>query len=191
MGIKALDKAGDTVYPFHEITSYRRRTMHQDRKAEIHTIEPFFDSSSKLLILGSFPSVKSREAGFYYAHPTNRFWKVLSSLFNTELGSIDSKKEFLSRSHIALWDTIGSCTIEGSSDSSIEDVIPNDIDWILSRTEISTIILNGSKSRDVFLKHFIGFDRAEIITLPSTSAANASYSLERLISCWHVLTELL
>ena len=164
--------------------------MHRDRKEATHTIEPFFDSESRLLILGSFPSVKSREAGFYYAHPTNRFWKVLSVLFNTEFSTIESKKDFLHSNHIALWDTIGSCTIEGSSDSSIENVNPNDINWILDRTKIRLIILNGSKARDVFRKHYRNFDRAEIITLPSTSAANASYSLERLISQWKIITEL-
>lgn len=157
------------------------------RNTAVHTIDPVYSPESKILILGSFPSVKSREAGFYYAHPTNRFWKILAALFNTELPDIESRKSFLLSHGIALWDTIGRCTIKGSSDSSIEDAVPNDIASLINTTNIHTIILNGNKSRDMFRKYLSDYIEADVITLPSTSAANASYSLPELIDAWSII----
>lgn len=111
-----------------------------------HPIEPVFDQDSRILILGSFPSVKSREVNFFYGHPQNRFWKVIAAVYGEKTpGSIEEKKSFLLRNHIAVWDVIKSCDIEGSADSSIKNVVPNDLNRILNQAEIEHIFLNGKK----------------------------------------------
>ena len=118
----------------------------------VHPIAPVFDKDSKVLILGSFPSVKSREEGFFYGHPQNRFWKVTSQVFGEELPvTIDEKKAFLIRNHIAVWDVIGSCEIEGSSDSSIRNVTVNDLSVILDTADIRAIFLNGRKAEQYYI----------------------------------------
>lgn len=115
-----------------------------------HPIEPIYDKASKILILGSFPSVKSREEGFFYGHPQNRFWKVLSKVFETEIPlTIQEKKAFLHNNHIAVWDVIQSCDIKGSSDSSIKNVIPNDLSQILDYANIKQIFVNGKKAEQL------------------------------------------
>ena len=153
---------------------------------EYHTIAPFYNSDSKVLILGSFPSVKSREEGFYYAHPQNRFWKVLSLIFKEE---ITNKKEFLVNHHIALFDVCASCEINGSSDASIKEVVPNDIEKILINSQIKYIILNGKKASSLYTKYMKGISLPSI-TLPSTSPANASFSLEKLVDSYQIIKEL-
>lgn len=153
---------------------------------EYHTIAPFYNSDSKVLILGSFPSVKSREEGFYYAHPQNRFWKVLSRVFKEE---ITNKKEFLVNHHIALFDVCASCEINGSSDASIKEVVPNDIEKILINSQIKYIILNGKKASSLYAKYMKGISLPSI-TLPSTSPANASFSLEKLVDSYQIIKEL-
>jgi hypoxanthine-DNA glycosylase len=154
---------------------------------ESHNIEPVFNKESKILILGSFPSVKSRKQQFFYGHPQNRFWKVISSITNEELPTtIDEKKNLLLRNHIAVWDVIKSCDIIGSSDSSISNVRANDIYRILNVANIKSIYANGDKSYSLFRKYFKELD---IIKLPSTSPANAQYSLERLIEEWKIIME--
>ena len=117
---------------------------------EYHTIKPFYNKDSKILILGSFPSVKSREEGFYYAHPQNRFWRILSSVFEEE---IVDKKEFLKKHKIALFDVCASCEIKGSSDASIKEVVPNDIEEILKESGIKQIILNGKTASKLYQKY--------------------------------------
>ena len=110
----------------------------------VHPIQPVYDRDSRILILGSFPSTRSRETGFFYGHPQNRFWKVVSYIYEeNEPHDIEEKKAFLLRNHIAVWDVIGSCDIEGSSDSSIRNVIPNDLSSILNTAEIRNIYVNG------------------------------------------------
>jgi len=152
---------------------------------QIHNIEPVFDNNSKILILGSFPSVKSREQQFFYGHPQNRFWNVISSLTNEELPkTIEEKKTLLLRNNIAVWDVIKLCDITGSSDSSITNVIPNDIYKILNVAQIKAIYANGDKSYSLFKRYF---KELKVIKLPSTSPANAQYSLERLIEEWKII----
>ncbi len=150
-----------------------------------HPIEPIFDACSKVLILGSFPSVKSREVMFFYGHPQNRFWKVISSVFSeNEPKTVAEKRELLSRNHIALWDAIASCEITGSADSTIKSVTPNDLSRILSVANIAAIFVNGKTAKkyyDLYIRPTIG---REAICLPSTSPANATYSLQRLIEEW-------
>ncbi len=150
-----------------------------------HEFEPVFDSSSEILILGSFPSVKSRENHFYYGHPQNRFWKTLAGIFEEEAPkTIAQKKELLLKHHVALWDVIESCDIAGSSDSSIKNVLPNDMDVILKRANIRAIYANGDKAYRLFMKYCKRDGQPPIEKLPSTSPANAAWSLERLIEYW-------
>ena len=151
-----------------------------------HPIQPIYNEDSKILILGSFPSVKSREQGFFYGHPQNRFWKVLASIFEDELPiTIEDKKVFLTKHHVALWDSIASCVIQGSSDASIQNVEINNVQEIIEKTKIQTIVLNGKAASKYFVKPD-NFD-GEIYVLPSTSAANASYTLDKLIEKWKVI----
>lgn len=151
----------------------------------IHTFEPVYDQQSKILILGTFPSVKSRESGFYYQHPQNRFWKVISALVGWPTpGTIEEEKTLLLENHIAVWDVIYSCDINGSSDSSIKNVVPNDIRSLFDKTDIETIYANGGKAYELYKRYCFIQTNMEIIKLPSTSPANASYSLEKLVACW-------
>jgi len=154
---------------------------------QIHNIDPVFDRYSQVLILGSFPSVKSRGQQFFYGHPQNRFWKVISSITDEELPqTIDDKKDLLLRNNIAVWDVIKSCDITGSSDSSITNVVPNDIYKILNNSNIKSIYANGDKAYSLFRKYF---EELKVIKLPSTSPANAQYSLERLVEEWEVIVK--
>ncbi len=150
-----------------------------------HPISPVFDCNSKILILGSFPSVKSREQMFFYGHPQNRFWKVTSALFcKNEPKTIEEKKKFLLENGIAVWDVIASCDIVGSSDSSIRNIVPNDIDIILKAADIKQIFLNGKTAEKYYNKYIRDKIGREAVCLPSTSPANAAWSVERLISEW-------
>lgn len=155
-----------------------------------HPIPPLFDASSRILILGSFPSVKSREGLFFYHHPQNRFWKVLAGVLEEPVpGSIEGKKIFLLKHRIALWDVIASCTIEGSSDSTIKNVVPNDLSGILSAADISRIFCNGGASFQYYKKYQEPRTGRAAVRLPSTSPANAAWSLDRLIREWAVIRD--
>lgn len=137
------------------------------------------------LILGSFPSVKSREVRFFYGHPQNRFWKVLSAVFNCDLPvTIEQKKAMLLNNNIAVWDVIGSCDIDGSSDSSIRSVVPNDIAGLVAETSVTKIFTNGATSYNMYKRYCFDPVGIEAVKLQSTSPANALFSLERLIAEW-------
>ena len=154
----------------------------------IHPIPPVFDRNSKILILGSFPSVKSREGHFFYHHPQNRFWKTLAGVLDVPVpDTIDEKKTFLLSHRIALWDVIASCSIEGSSDSSIRDVVPNDLSVILSTADIRAIFCNGKTSWNYYRKYQEAVNGIPAVSLPSTSPANAAWSLEKLKGAWNVI----
>lgn len=156
----------------------------------IHEIPPIYDENSKILILGSFPSVKSRESQFFYGHPQNRFWKVLAQIFNEEVPTtIEEKKKLLLENHVAVWDVIASCNIEGSSDSSIKDVIPNDLSCILNVADIQQIYCNGGTSHRLYEKYCEPVLGRTAIKLPSTSPANAAYRLEKLVEQWARIQE--
>jgi len=151
----------------------------------VHSIEPVFDERSRVLILGSFPSVASREQAFFYGHPQNRFWRVLSKIFDEPLPiGIAEKKQLLLSHGIALWDVIASCDIVGSSDSSIKNVVPNDISIILSSAKIKTIFVNGKASEKYYNKYIKPTISIPAIYLPSTSPANATWQLEKLVNEW-------
>lgn len=151
----------------------------------VHPIPPFYDGSSKILILGSFPSVKSREQGFFYGHPQNRFWRVLAAVFLQAVPtSIEEKKAFLKKNGIALWDVIASCEIAGSSDSSIKNAAANDIRPILEGSNVEKIFVNGGTAKKLYDRYLLPMTGVEAMQLPSTSPANAAWSLERLIVEW-------
>ena len=150
-----------------------------------HTIAPVYDENSRILILGSFPSVKSREQKFFYGHKQNRFWKVLAGILGREVPqTIEEKKKMLLTHHIAVWDVIQSCEIEGSSDASIRNVIPNDLSEILKTADIQVIYTNGGKAYELYQKYIFPLNGIKADKLPSTSPANAGYSLERLKEAW-------
>lgn len=153
-----------------------------------HPIEPVYDQDSRILILGSFPSVKSRENQFFYGHPQNRFWKVLAAVLEKEVPvTIEEKRAFLLSSGIALWDVIASCEITGSSDSSIKDVKPTDLTPILNTAQIQCVFVNGKAAQKYYNQYQKKNIQRDAICLPSTSPANAAWSLERLIAQWSIL----
>ena len=155
----------------------------------VHPISPVFDKDSKVLILGSFPSVKSREAGFFYGHPQNRFWKVIAAVFGeAEPKTIDEKKAFLLRNHVAVWDVIASCEIEGSSDASIRDVTVNNLNVILKEADIREIYVNGQTAYKYYQKYTKPLIGRDAIVLPSTSPANAAWGLEQLVEEWKCIS---
>lgn len=157
---------------------------------EYHLIEPIYDKDSKILILGSFPSVKSREANFFYHHPQNRFWRVLAAVYqDTVPEEIADKKAFLKRHQIALWDVIASCNIEGSSDSSISDVEVNDLNMIIANSSVKHIYTNGNLADKLYHRYFDTIIDLPVTKLPSTSPANAAYSLDKLLIYWSVINE--
>ncbi|MBR2528104.1 MAG: DNA-deoxyinosine glycosylase [Blautia sp.] len=175
-----------TTKPYHSSSQVRTdNPCIANSTKQVHEFPPVWDSRSRILILGSFPSVKSRELGFYYGHPQNRFWKVLSTIFQEEVPEdIPGKRAFLLHHRIALWDVAASCTISGSSDSSIRDVTANDISMILSGSQVSAIFTNGATALCLYRKLILPQTGLEPVLLPSTSPANASWSLDRLCRTW-------
>ena len=156
-----------------------------------HPFGPLFGPESRTLILGSFPSVKSREQSFFYGHPQNRFWKVIAALFGERVPETIPEKKTLILSHgLALWDTIASCVITGSSDASIREVRPNDLRIILDHCPIARICCNGRKSYELYEKYILPETGRKAVCLPSTSPANAQWSLDKLTEAWSVLKEI-
>ena len=150
-----------------------------------HPIRPVYDENSKILISGSFPSVKSREANFFYGHPQNRFWKVLAAVFGAEVPeTVDEKRAFLLEHGVAVWDVIKSCDIVGSSDSSIKNVVSNDLREILNSADIRQIFVNGKTAEQYYKKYIEKEIGRKAICLPSTSPANAAWNVEKLVTEW-------
>ncbi|MDD6981535.1 MAG: DNA-deoxyinosine glycosylase [Clostridia bacterium] len=153
-----------------------------------HPVPPVWDASCETLILGSFPSVKSREVGFFYGHPQNRFWRVLSHVLDCPLpATIPEKREMLLSHHIALWDVIAECDIVGSSDSSIRNARPNDIESLIRGSRISRIFVNGATAEKLYGAYLFPILRLRAVRLPSTSPANAAWNIERLTDAWRVI----
>lgn len=182
----------------------------------VHPIPPLYDKDSRILILGSFPSPKSREARFFYGHPQNRFWKVMAQVLDwrgedsrglpesSEDGdtltaggpvfvpsTVEEKQIMLLSNHIALWDTIASCEITGASDSSITNVTPNDLSPILETAKIRAVFCNGAASHKLYMKYIFPATGREALKLPSTSPANAAWSVDRLTEAWRAVSEYL
>ena len=150
-----------------------------------HPFPPLYDENSKILILGSFPSVKSREQNFFYGHPQNRFWEVVATVLEKEIPTtIEEKRAFLLSSNIALWDVIASCEITGSSDSSIKNVVANDLTEILETANIKKIFVNGKTAEKYYNRYIKNKIGREAVCLPSTSPANAMWNVESLVEEW-------
>ena len=156
----------------------------------IHPIPPLYCADSQVLILGSFPSVKSREAAFFYGHPQNRFWPLMAALTGSPIpATIEEKKRLILENGFALWDTIASCEITGSSDSSIKNVVPNDLHPILQGADIRAIYCNGTTSWKLYQKYLYPVTGIAAGKLPSTSPANAAWTMERLLEAWQVILD--
>lgn len=154
----------------------------------LHSIPPIFDENSSILILGSFPSVRSREEQFFYGHPQNRFWRVLAEVLGEDCPqTVQEKKALLLTHRIALWDVIGACEITGSSDTSIRNAVPNDLSELFETADIRAIYLNGRTAKKYYDRYLRDRFARDAICLPSTSPANAAWSLERLIEQWGVI----
>ncbi len=157
-----------------------------------HPFPPLYDKNSKILILGSFPSVKSREQMFFYGHPQNRFWKVISAVLSAETPmTIEEKRRFLLSNNIAVWDVIASCDITGSSDSSIKNVVANDLSEILENAEIQQIFVNGKTAEKYYNKYIRKVINRDANCLPSTSPANAGWGMDKLIDAWSIISNYL
>lgn len=162
--------------------------MNSKPQSFVHPVEPLYDENSKVLILGSFPSAKSRKARFFYGHPQNRFWKLIALLSEEEVPqTTEQKKSLILRHNLAVWDVIHSCTVTGSSDSSIRDVVPNDLAPVIGGSKIEKIFTNGAVAHKLYKKYIFPQTGIEAVKLPSTSPANAAYSIERLAESWKVI----
>jgi hypoxanthine-DNA glycosylase len=159
-----------------------------EREKLVHPFPPVFDGSSRILILGSFPSAASRGVSFYYGHPRNRFWPLMRLLYGAVFSdSVEEKRAFLLENRIALWDSIASCTIVGSSDTSIRDAVPNKISELLSKAPIERIFCNGRASFACYEKYVFPETGVHALALPSTSPANAAYGLSALAEAWRII----
>lgn len=154
----------------------------------LHNIPPLYNKDSETLILGSFPSVKSRETEFFYGHPQNRFWRVLAGVFSCDTPeTVEQKKKLVLENRLALWDVIAECEITGSADTSIKNVKPNDIAGIIEKTAVSRIFVNGKTAEKYYIRYIEKTVGKKAICLPSTSPANAACSLDRLINAWEII----
>ena len=156
-----------------------------------HEFEPIVDACTKVLILGSFPSVKSREQSFYYGHPQNRFWKVLATLFSCAIPNTNAARtEFLLTRRIALWDVLASCEIRGADDGSIKNPVVNDIGKILQAADIRAIFTTGSKAYRIYNRYCLPQTGVHAKALPSTSPANCRfYTFEKLLEAYRVILQ--
>lgn len=153
-----------------------------------HPFPPLYNENSRVLILGSFPSVKSREEMFFYGHPQNRFWRVLAAVLGCDVPqNIAEKREMLLSHGIALWDVLASCEIEGSADSTIKNAVPNDLSPIFAAAKIEKVFVNGKTAEKYYNKYLKEKLGREAVCLPSTSPANAAWSAERLVKAWSVI----
>lgn len=151
----------------------------------IHPIPPLWRKDSETLILGSFPSVRSREEMFFYGHKQNRFWKVISALFDAPLPTtIEEKTRLITENKLALWDVVGECDISGSADSSIKNIVPNDISFIISGSNIDRVFVNGGTAARLYDRYLLKQTGITAVRLPSTSPANAAWSVEMLCNEW-------
>ncbi len=161
-----------------------------NKQRAFHPIPPLYDERSRVLILGSFPSVRSREQGFFYGHPRNRFWRVLAAvLCEKEPSTIPEKRDMLSKHGIALWDVIASCEICGSADSTITDVVPNDLTPLFDLRKDLRVFTNGKTADAYYRRYQLPVHGREAVCLPSTSPANAAWSVQKLCDAWKQITD--
>jgi TDG/mug DNA glycosylase family protein len=158
----------------------------------IHPLDPIYDKNSRVLMLGTMPSPKSREAHFYYAHPQNRFWRVLSALFHEEIAPENTARaEFILKHHLALWDVLHSCEIQGASDASIKNAVPNDLSIILNNAPIQALFCTGKKSWSLYHRLIEPVNGRSAFCLPSTSPANCAVSFEKLCENYRLILSFL
>lgn len=156
----------------------------------VHEFPPLYDESSEILILGSMPSPKSREQGFYYGHPANRFWRVMAAVLGAPFPeTVEERKALMLSNHIALWDSLIECDIAGASDSSIKNPVPSDIPRLIGRTRIARIYTTGNVAHRFYKRYNYPKTGIEAVKLPSTSPANCAVSLERLIEAYSVIRQ--
>ena len=163
-------------------------------KKVFHTIDPVYNAESRILILGSIPSPKSREQMFYYAHPQNRFWRVLAEIFGISpdnLKSTAQKREFLLENHIALWDVISECEISGASDSSIKNPVPNDLNRIINASCVKAVFTTGKRAFELYNSLCLNDTQIKALYLPSTSPANCAMSFENLVDKYRIILKYL
>lgn len=154
----------------------------------VHPFEPVWNGQSRVLILGSFPSVRSREVGFYYGHPQNRFWRVLEALYGEPVPSdTEGRRAYVLSHGLALWDVLASCDIDKSSDASIRSPVANDVAALVEQSRIERVACNGQRAYSLYRRHLEKACGLAAQALPSTSAANAAWSLERLTEAWRIL----
>ena len=187
------DEVNQTIKP--DLSEEERESMSKSTQGKAttvrHPLEAVFDIESRVLVLGTMPSPKSRETGFYYNHPQNRFWKVMAALFDEPLPETNDEKRALALRHgIALWDVLAECTIEGASDGSIADCVPNNIGAILTKAPIEAIFCTGAKAAELYAKYCEPQTGMAATRLPSTSPANAAVSLEQLIEAYQPVREI-
>ena len=152
-----------------------------------HPFAPVCREDARVLVLGTFPSVRSRAENFYYGHPRNRFWAVLAAVYGAEIpGTAEEKRAFLYARRIALWDVAGALTIRASADASIRDVVPSDVPGLLRRTAVTRVCANGQTAALLYDRHLRTATGVPIVALPSTSPANAAWGMERLVDAWRV-----
>ena len=167
---------------------YTRKTLMNETNRCVHPLKPIYDKASTILILGSFPSVKTREYGFFYGHPANRFWPLMAALFQESLSTrIEDRRDFLLRHRIALYDTILQCDIAGSRDASIQNIIPTDLTEIFRAAHIRQVYCNGTTAYRYYQQYHAALSGIEGIRLPSTSPANARYSMAALLDEWEAI----
>ena len=158
------------------------------RAVVTHSLPPVWDAHSRVLILGTMPSPASRAQGFYYGHPQNRFWRVLAGVFSCKVPqTVEQKKKLVLENRLALWDVIAECEITGSADTSIKNVKPNDIAGIIENTAVSRIFVNGKTAEKYYIRYIEKTVGQKAVCLPSTSPANAAWSLDRLINAWQII----
>ncbi len=154
----------------------------------VHSIDPWFDEGSRTLLLGSFPSPLSRSHGFPYGNPQNRFWRVIAAIYDAPVPmTLEERRSLILDNGLALWDVIASCTIEGAADSSITDVVANDIRPLLEGSRIDRVFTTGTKAQELYRTHIEPVAGIEAVRLPSTSPANARTTLEKLIEAYRVI----
>lgn len=170
-------------------TASKKSSAGKNVRARVtHEFPAVYDRDSQVLLLGSIPSPKSREVGFYYGHPQNRFWKVLATVLGETLPeTIPQKKAMLKRHHIALWDVLESCTIVGASDTSIEDAVPNKIAALVAKSKVTHIFCTGATAHKLYQKYCAADVGLDAVKLPSTSPANCAVSLERLVEAYRAI----
>ncbi|MCD8221241.1 MAG: DNA-deoxyinosine glycosylase [Clostridiales bacterium] len=173
-----------------KVTERGKRDTHAESCVVFHEFGPVYDETSRVLVLGTIPSPKSREQGFYYGHPRNRFWKILSAVWEEEEPvTVEDRRAFVLRHHIALWDVLASCRIRGASDASIRDAVPNDLKQVIQAAPIRAVFCTGTRAMDLYNRYCRASVGLDGIRLPSTSPANCAVSEAKLMEAYRMIRQ--